>query len=253
MSEIVKFINSEGKVMAEYSSPESGEGSREESKDHSSNEESKKYHQEESRDHHQEESREQKREGNKPDYPPRVPNTYNFRRIQKLLFAYPGIQLAIKNLEAQIRQIDNELVRSGVANYNIGTGGSVSSGDIEILSGPESDVERRINQKRRLADKINRLRAMQDAIRAAVNQLGDRESRIIRTKYFQNWESKNPGARLWRELEMKWDTYLKRLTWSLEFIGRWIGEWNDRPVKPEEPPANKEGRAAVEGINDGES
>lgn len=187
------------------------------------------------------ESKEFAREKHKPDYPPRVPNTRNFRRIQKLLFAYPGTNLAIKSLETQLRQIDNEMVRSGVANYNIGSGGSVSSNDIEVLSSTESDVEKRLRNKKRLADKINTLRARQEAIRAAVNQLGDAESRIIRTKYFQNWESKNPGARIWRELEMKWDTYLKRLTFGLEFVGRWTGEWNDKPVekveeKTEEPP-----------------
>jgi hypothetical protein len=193
---------------------------------------------EENRDQSKEPTREQKREGNKPDYPPRVPNTRNFRRIQKLLYAYPGTNLAIKNLESQLRQIDNEMVRSGVANYNIGSGGSISSGDIEVLSGPEADTEKRLRNKKRLADKINVLRARAEAIRAAVNQLGDREGRIIRTKYFQNWEAKNPGARIWRELEMKWDTYLIRLCKSLEFVGRYIGEWNDRED-------NKEDRAAV--------
>lgn len=224
MSDSVEIANGNGRVLAVY--PPSEQGQEQEGQLNPVSDQST-----ETREQSHEETREQIREKHKPDYPPRVPNTRNFRRIQKLLFAYPGTAIAIKNLEMQLRQIDNELIRSGVANYNIGSGGSISSNDIEVLSGPENDASRRIDQKQKLKDKINTLRARQEAIRAAVNQLGDREGRIIRTKYFLNWESKNPGARIWRELEMKWDTYLKRLTWALEFIGRWIGEWNDKPVE----------------------
>ena len=177
----------------------------------------------------------------KYEYPPRVPRTRNFANMEKILFSYPGIALAIKNLETQIRQIDNELVKSGVANYSIGSGGSVSSGDIEILSGPEADTSRRIEKKTKIKDKINVLRARKEAIREAMLQTGDKGGRIVRVKYFENWEAKNPGGRIWKEMGMLWYTYHRELLNALEFVGRFIGEWLE-PWELERDRAERERR-----------
>jgi hypothetical protein len=179
------------------------------------------------------ESREQDK-SETPTPPRRTLLDKNLLYIAKLLYAHPGTAAALKNLRAQIREIDNNLIRSGVANYNIGSGGSVSTGDIGVMSSPEADAERRIRKKDALRDKINTLQARYEAIREAVNQLGGKHERIIRVKYFQAWERHNPQGRIWKELGMRKENYERWCREAVEHIGRWIGEWKDPGVKKAE-------------------
>lgn len=168
-----------------------------------------------------------------PTPPRRTLLDMNLSKIKKLLYAHPGTGPAIKYLRAQIREIDNHLVRSGVANYNVGSGGSVSTGDIEVMSSPEMDTEKRLRSKGRLQDRIIKLQARYEAIREAVNLLGGKKERIIRVKYFENWESQNPGSHIHRELGMRKENYLKWEREALEYVGRFIGEWVDPRVRKE--------------------
>lgn len=179
------------------------------------------------------ENSEQEQETPKP-LPRRSLLERNISYIEKLLYAHPGTNMAIRNLRAQIREIDNEMVRTGVANYQIGSGGSVSTGDVTVMSRPEGDVERRLRHKGRLQDKINKLQARYEAIREAVNALGGKHERIIRVKYFQAWERHNPQGRIWKELGMRKENYERWCREAVEHIGRWIGEWKDPGVKKAE-------------------
>ncbi len=145
----------------------------------------------------------------------------NIFHIEKLLYAHPGTNAAIRNLRAQLREADNEMARAGVANYDVG----FRRGSVAAMSRPEADVEQRLRFKGRLQDRIDKLQARYEAIRDAVNHLGGKHERIIRIKYFQAWERNNPQGRIWKEAGMRRENYERWWREAVEAVGRHIGEW----------------------------
>jgi DUF1680 family protein len=143
-----------------------------------------------------------------------------YKRTEGKLYAYPGIESSIINLEAQLKLLDANMVPPRAQTYNrIGpptTGGRMSE--------PEQYAQDRGFSRDKVLAKIALKKADKFAIDEALKMLSAEQRSLVENWYFKSWSLVHPEKKIWQELAINRDTFFNRKKLIICIVARYLGE-----------------------------